>query len=520
MTPVLRLDAATVTSGRPTRFANNIKYRDKGKKHARARAGIASLEARALLGRDGVTTLDISTGVIDGPPGAGVLSKIQLKQFAPNGELQITTNHNGINSALYQLALAGRVRGSKLEVQGNVFGIVSNRTDVVTLDETVKLRPDLSVDRIISPAQSMVAIPVEISALISENNADVGARADCVLSADGVEVDRAQGIWVDAGRSVSCLFSHIFSTVGSKQLTVSAVSVSPGDWSAANNSVAQTIDIVLPTNEFSWTATYAAVTNWTGTSFSQGYWTRPSVGDRADWSFNQVVHRIDCWAANVLGNVGAIAGPLTFSFQDEIDGQVLNRVELGEAPQVTYRLEGTYEDPDVGTVTYRTACNGWYSLVPAVFEGQEIFVSPANFTICTWLRSGPSGPLPHQSFTDFNYTTSAGDVSYYGENYQNYDGGSLDSTYDYTFSFNGETAYAYGTLAFGRDYSFRLTISGSEQSRTASGTIHLPPPTEIVVSHPFECFDHGDPDFFSHSCFSGDYRQTITSGIASGTPSQ
>jgi hypothetical protein len=520
MTPVLRRDAATVTSGRPTRFANRIKYRDQGKKHGRGRAGISSLEARALLGRDGVTSLEISTGVIDGAPGAGVLSKIQLKQFAPNGALQITTNYNGINSAVYQLALPGRVRGSTLGVQGNVSEIGYNRTDVVALDETVKLRPDLSVDRIISPTQSVVAVPVEISALISENNADVGARADCLLAVDGVEVDRARGIWVDAGRSVSCLFTHVFPTVGTKQLTVSAVSVSPGDWSAANNSVTQTIAIVLPANEFTWTATYVAVTNWTGTSFSQGYWTRPSVGDRSEWSFNQVVHRSDSWTAHAGGNVGAMAGPLTFSFQDEIDGKLLNRVQSGELIENSFSLEGSYEDPDVGTVNYRTACTRSYSLVPAVFEGQEIFVSPANFTICTWLRSGPSGPLPHQSFTDFNYSTSAGDVSFYGESYQNYDDGTPETTYDNTFSFNGETAYAYGTLAFGRDYSFRLTISGSEESRTAYGTIHLPPPTEVVVSQPFGCQEQNDPDFFSSYCSSGDYRQSYTSGIASGTPGQ
>src|SRR3982751_6101294 len=89
-----RLDVSGVTARRgPTRFANSIKYLDKGKKNARGFAGAASLEVRALLGMDGNTTLDVATGTIDNPDASRLLNKIQLKQYALNGTLQTSINY-------------------------------------------------------------------------------------------------------------------------------------------------------------------------------------------------------------------------------------------------------------------------------------------------------------------------------------------------------------------------------------------------------------------------------------------
>src|SRR4051812_48818512 len=85
ITPLFRRDLSATPGHRgPTLFANTIKYSDKGKKNARGFAGTASLEARALLSRDGSTTLDVSTGTIDNPDASQLLNKVQVKQFAPN----------------------------------------------------------------------------------------------------------------------------------------------------------------------------------------------------------------------------------------------------------------------------------------------------------------------------------------------------------------------------------------------------------------------------------------------------
>ena len=143
-TPQLRRDAVRAGARRPTLFANTTKYRDKGLKHAHGRAAIAttaatavSLDARGLLGRDGITTLDVSTGSIDdGTTGVGVLSKLQLKLYTLNGSLQTTNNYNGLNTPSYQVRLADRARGSNIQVQGSIT-TGGKHTDVITVTETV-----------------------------------------------------------------------------------------------------------------------------------------------------------------------------------------------------------------------------------------------------------------------------------------------------------------------------------------------------------------------------------------------
>jgi hypothetical protein len=152
-----------------------------------------------------------------------------------------------------------------------------------------------------------------------------------------------------------------------------------------------------------------------------------------------------------------------------------------------------------------------------VFEGVTVNVSPAFVRMCTTLRSGPSGPLPEQSVTDFQYGTNAGDVSYFTDHYQKYDDGDPNTNFDYTYSFNGDVNYTYGNLIFGTDYSFVLRITGPDQSKTASGAIHSTVYNN-VVSQPYGCEDFDAGVFFGRQCTSGDYRQTITSGTATGVP--
>lgn len=500
----------------PTRFANRIKYRDKGKKNARGFAGSASLEVRALLGIDGSTTLDIATGTIDNPDVSRLLNKIQLKQYAPNGTLQTTTNYKNVSSPTYQATLVGRVHGSKLGVQGTVVGIDGKHSDVVSATETVKFRPDVSVDRINAPAQSPVMTPVEISALISENNGDVGARADCVLAADGVDVGRANGIWIDAGRSVSCVFDHAFTTAGIKQLTVRAVSVNPGDWNPSNNSATQAITI-YSVNDFSWYGSYQSLGEYVGTKLSEGFYIQTDNGARTDYRQLEVWRRAQLWRADVSGNVPLMTGPLTFTLHDEIDGQVLTDYQFDPAVSLPLVFDGTYEDPNYGTVTQHAECMDQARLEPIVFEGITADASVAFVRICSQIFTIASGTL--RAFTDFQYATNAGDVSYYTEDYRQYDDGDPNTNFDYTFSFNGDVEYAFGNLIFGRDYSFVFTITGANETKTARGTVHT---TDVgfVASQPYTCEDFDNGFYTGRFCSSGDYRQSGTAGNAYGYPDQ
>ncbi|MFL5483711.1 MAG: hypothetical protein ACJ8AK_16135 [Gemmatimonadaceae bacterium] len=511
----LRRDVSATTARRgPTRFANSIKYRDKGKKNARGFAGAASLEARALLGINGSTTLDVATGTIDNPDASRLLNKIQLKQFAPNGTLQTTTSYKNLSSPTYQTTLAGRVRGSKLGVQGTVVGVDGKHSDIVSATETVKLRPDVSVDRIFAPGQARMETPIQISALISEKNGDVGANTVCVLAVDGVDVGRGSGVWVDAGRSVSCIFNHIFTERGTKQLTVRAESVNPGDWDASNNSTTQAINIYVP-NDFTWFGSYFSLRDYVGTKFSEGYYIFTDNGARTDYRVLENWRRNESWQSNVSGHLPLMTGPLTFAFRDEVDGQLLTDFQFDPATASYLEFNGTYEDPDFGTVAQHIECIDEMRLEPIVFEGFTVNVSPAFVRVCSQTHTSAAGPIPDRAFTDFQYGTNAGDVSYYTEDFQQVD--DPDPNFDNTHIFNGDVEYMYGNLKFGNDYSFVFKIFGADQTKIASGTIHATT-FHTVISFPYRCEDYDAGTFTGHDCQSGDYSYTITAESAQGVP--
>jgi hypothetical protein len=377
------------------------------------------------------------------------------------------------------------------------------------------LRPDISVDRILAPTQARIQMPIQISAVISENNGDVGARADCVLAVDGVDVGRANGIWVDAGRSVSCVFNHIFATAGAKQLAVRAISVNPGDWNASNNTFTQAITIYVP-NDVAWFGSYGAIRDWVGTRLMEGYYIETDNGFRTDYRQLQDLRRYDTWSVNIGGSVPRMTGPLTFSLHDEIDGHVLTDFQFDPATATSLEFAGTYEDPDFGTVTLSGECMDQQRLVQVVYEGVTVNVSPAFTRICSQTQSNAAGVIPERSTTDFNYGTNAGDVSYYTEDYQKFDDGP-DFNNDYEYSFNGDVDYTYGNLTFGNDYSFVYIIFGANDTKISSGTIHATT-FQNIVSDPYRCDDFDIGIFVGRQCQSGEYRQTITGGNASGTP--
>lgn len=509
-----RLDVSNASRRGPTLFANSIKYRDKGKKNARGFAGAASLEARALLGMDGSTTLDLATGTIDNPDAARLLKQVQLKQYAPNGTLQSTTNYKSLSSSTYQATLVGRVRGSKLGVLGIVTTVDGKVSNVVSVTETVKLRPDISVDRIFAPAQARTGTPIQISALISENNSDVGAYTVCVLAVDGVDVGRGNGVWVDAGRSVSCIFNYVFTEPGTKQLTARAVSVNPGDWDLSNNSTTQSISIHNP-NDFTWVGSYLSLRDFVGTRFSEGYYTYIPTGAHTDFRTLENWRRNESWQANVSGHLPLMTGPLTFAFRDEVDGQLLTDFQFDPATGFNIDYTQTYEDPDFGTVSQHVQCMYDMRLVSVVLDGVAVDVSPAFVHVCSQTHTSASGPIPERAFTDFQYGTNAGDVSYYTENFQHVD--DPNPNLDNTHSFNGDVEYMYGNLKFGNDYSFVFKITGADGTKTASGTIHATT-FHLVISFPYTCDDYDDGTFAGHECASGDYSYTIVSGADSGEP--
>jgi hypothetical protein len=508
----LRSSATDGENGRPTLFSNAVKYRDEGMKPAHGRSGSASLTARAMLGKDGATTLDITTGDLDVAGAPGSLKKIQLKQFDPNGNLQVTSNYKGLTGATAQFQIPARIRGSALQVQGNVTGIDGRRTDVVTITETVKLRPDIALGAISAAAEAVVGTPVNISAVVSEANGDLGARSDCVLSVDGAEVDRANGIWVDAGRSVSCVFLQTFTTLGAKQLTVRAVNVSPGDFDDANNSASASLQIVAPpsTNDFTWYGNFYGRDNFHQTDQSQGYWTNVN-GEHAEWSYQNDYSRYTVRNTGVNGQAqGSVGTPFTFQFSDRVDGTVLDDFAFDPAQDNQYSFDYTWVDASGATVQEQGGCATLYRSVPVMVNGQAAFASVASASVCAITYTGGSS---YPASTAFGLATSAGDVSYYSRGYSHV----VNSSGEYTYSYNQDVAYTYGTLAFGGEYSFRVEVAGPNGTKRAAGTMQVTS-SPISYSQPYACYDWSDSFYTQHSCNGYEWAYTWYTGFGSGTP--
>jgi hypothetical protein len=230
---------------------NSKHYRESGVGNATGRTGSAQMTVRALLGSDGDTTIEVTTGVLDSsstPPGA--FQKVQLKPLNPDGDAIFAQNFTNIptHRGYFSFNWPSLYRHQQTQIQSNITGI-DNRTDVVTVVETVKLRPDLAIRKLNLPDSPLVNTPVIINANILELNGDSSATTSCQLFIDGALADKANNVYVDAAGAVSCAFSHTFTSTGNHTVQVTAANVMPADWDTGNNSASGTINIIdLNTN--------------------------------------------------------------------------------------------------------------------------------------------------------------------------------------------------------------------------------------------------------------------------------
>lgn len=261
--------------------ANTTKYRDDGLHPATGRSGSAVIQSRALLAKDATTLVEVTTGVIDAQVGIGSLSHVQVIPITIDGSAQDALNYKPAGGT-WSHTFSGMARNDSVQVQSNVIGVDASRTDVITTLDTVKRRPDLAAQSLVGPARAYVHAPVTFTANVAELNGDVGARADCLLSVDGQQVDQAMGIWVDAGSSVSCAFHATFATTGTHNVGVSIANVVPADWDLSNNTAKTTIQIVDPVVPLGYVAS-ASSSSFSSQYYEQysGYWSGYSYYDSA-----------------------------------------------------------------------------------------------------------------------------------------------------------------------------------------------------------------------------------------------
>lgn len=234
------------SSNRPLTYPNSRKYRDAGFHAASASIGSSTISTRSLLGKNGKTDVEVTTGTFDGGAATGALSSVQVKGYDPRGVQLFTSTNNGLSGSTATFSYSNLTRGSGVQVKANVRRSGSSTTDVVTVSDVVHLRPDLVGLRIDGPAIALIGGPVTFHAFVIERLGDVGARASCVLYVDGTAVDRLDGIWVDAGGNVECRMAHAFNNVGNHAIELRVENVNPGDYDDTNNSATASIQIVQP----------------------------------------------------------------------------------------------------------------------------------------------------------------------------------------------------------------------------------------------------------------------------------
>lgn len=327
------------------RTPNSIRYRDSGIAAAKGQAGDATIEVRALINRDLTTDIEVTTD-------SGSITRVQVKAGGT------TQNFNALDAGSTFIVTVDPIgRGEAVEVQANVD--TGTRTEVVSATVVAGLRPDLSVVSIDPPPHALTGQPARIIATVREHNGDFGARADCRLLADGVEVDRAEDIWVDAGDQVDCRFTHVFDTAGVVNLQVVVDDVNPGDWDTANNSATAQLTVYEPQLFNGWTAT-AQEEDFYDYNYSKNPWaesTREEQGYRQTLTFSGTIGRTIALNDMHLSTRVETDGVTIYDVADmEFDGSFANpffRCRFSRFGTVTADLCQSRFDPDLTSVDIR-----------------------------------------------------------------------------------------------------------------------------------------------------------------------
>lgn len=479
--------ARFTSSGGPTLIPNAQKYSDTGLKPASGRSGSATLTARALLDRAGNTVLDVSTGALDSPtPAPGTLSKVQVKTSDPQGRQMFDAAFTPGTGGSAAIQLSGLIRGTSLQVQGNVRDIDPSRTDVVTVTETVKLRPDLDIAWN-APQRVPVNVPIVLTATVTERNGDVGARADCLLSEGGVTVDQAEAIWVDAGDAVTCAFTHTFRQTGNRLVTVRVANVRPWDYDGQNQFAQANIEVTSGPNDFDYQA-----------SASEGlYRTR---------TLNRMT-----WTNESTGGFGVS--------EDEDDQSSLNQrsVLYATLPRLAWPIQRLQVSQTTGGTTLHSATLD--SLGGFQYEG--------FFCTDQWMGNGASvhacgyqGDAWTAPWTQVSYERGAGKATYHGRRYTETWDGAGNSTYVYHLNYSGGSGF--GTfIPFADDVTFHLALTSGDSTYRTSPVIALTAATPYQSIYGPSCGTAYDPWYYGgwvEACSTWEISGYSRMGFSYGTP--
>ncbi len=386
--------------------ANSEKYRDTGSHPVTGRSGSAAVQSRALLAKDGTTLVEATTGTLDAQPGSGNFRHVTVTPTTVDGNLDQTQAYNNLKAGGYwSHTYTGLARNETVKLDSNITDL-DPRTDVVTTIDTVKKRPDLSALKLAGPPKAYPNQPVTFTATVSELNGDLGAHADCILSADGQQVDQSLGTWVDAAGTVSCAFQTSFATTGTKHLTVSVANVVPGDWDMSNNAAQTTIEIVDPVVKLqTWANAFAYSQSVNGTQTYSAPWQSETTAYSNSEQYSSAgisAYTYDHQFAFPAQQASAVLN---------IDGSDAYSYDLGANMNAPY--QEWYETCQSGFTTgaYMNVCSGssWTNVWVSLYGSQVTYYSKTIGTQCNYWGCSTYSWVDNYGYTDgrtFNLGTT------------------------------------------------------------------------------------------------------------------
>jgi len=472
---------------------NTDKYRDNGSRPTTGTAGIATVQAEALIGESGITRLEVysfRTTDIDHPDGD--IDRMTVRAFSPQGRLLFVRSYRdgGIRSAFVD-DFAGLVPGAWLQVEAAVSGLDRRRVDVVQVGPVpVRRRPDLAVTGISVPSVIVTGTPTIITAGVAELNGDRGARTDCVLFVGGRPVDRSRGIWVDAGDLVSCAFTWTFAAAGRTSLRVALENTTPRDQNASNNSRETVVGVIAPAPPPP-PGTPAVTTDYSASVRSGGFTSVDSGSAR--WTVQPTGFLLfdTRYVSTTQGTEQSVIMAGTLNTTVPLP---LARIELRQSTGGLLVHGATFDDVNAD--------------VPGSTCLSRFAAGGVSFYLCAY-------PL---GFTAWTYLRTAGAVTYQSINYGNIWNG---SSYDVdTYVDNGTTDNG-PTVPLGNSVSFDVRLTSGANVYVTAATVTLGALNESDL-WPWQCatgtFTGGTGELINaNSCFYSSYQFTGFAGAVQGS---
>lgn len=495
---------------------NSKHYRDSGVGNASGRTGSAQMTARALLGEDGNTTIEVTTGALDSgvtPPGS--FSKVQFKPLDPDGDALFAQNFTPLarDAGYYSFSSPSLYRHQQTQIQGNIIGI-DNRTDVVTVVDTVKLRPDLAIQNFHLPDSVFVNTTVNIVANVAELNGDSPATANCQLWVNGVQVDQAFKIYVDAAGSVSCAFAYTFKSTGTQTIQVTAANVAPADWDTANNSASGALNVVdLITNPaehgtaiftdqnggFPYSSSTSEFVTKNGVPYFQYSTTAGTSGETQD----ATTTFYSGGSCATQTNAVPYQFPVDIAYTETMDG----------AP--VYSTKATGITGFSSTTAINMPICGSIAVSYVQQRGSALADDyTINFSSYTYYDAA-SKPL--QTYQQVDSTRNAGTVTYLSAGYEcQWWAANCNNDPTNFYTWNTNTPNQLGTLvALGSTWTPSLTATDAT-GNGFGGSIPVPLSTsQVTMGQPNTCAPPTGPDRFGYTyqfCSSSDTNYTLTQG--------